>query len=67
MTWPINVIEELREAELSGNKKQIEEISRVDYVGLIAAQRQYKRDVLKGGVIKTLVRILVPRLERGLR
>lgn len=68
MTWPINVIEELREAELTGNKSSIESLSKVDYLSLLHAQRSYKKSLLKNGqFIKTLVRILVPRLEKGFR
>lgn len=67
MTWPINVIDELRDAELSGDKAAIAAINKVDYSSLITAQRNYKSSVLKSGAIKTLFRILVPRLEKGLR
>lgn len=67
LTWPIDVMEELREAELSGNKQTIQAIAKIDFAGLITAQRTYKKTILKAGAIKTLVRMLVPRLEKGLR
>ncbi len=69
MTWPINVVEELREAHAqdNGDKKRIDAAMKIDYSSLLAAQRVYKSAILKSGAIKTLFKMLAPRLDKGMR
>lgn len=67
MTWPINALEELKEVELMGDKKALEEARKRDYSTLINHQRVYKANILKSGAIKTLFRMLMPRLNKGVR
>lgn len=67
MTWPINAIEELREAELSGDKATIEAIRKIDFSSLKEAQRSYKSAILKSNAIAALFKMLKPRLQRGFR
>lgn len=67
MTWPINALEELRDAELLGDTKAIAELSKIDFSSLINAQRAYKSAIIKSTTIQTLVRMLVPRMQKGPR
>lgn len=69
MTWPINVVEELREAHAqdNGDRKRIDAAMKIDYSSLLAAQRAYKSAILKSGAIKTLFKMLTPRLDKGMR
>ncbi|GAA6001966.1 hypothetical protein JCM10207_003015 [Rhodosporidiobolus poonsookiae] len=64
MTWPINVAEELRDAQLLGELKQ-----GMDYTTLIAAQRSYKAAIIhrKDGVLKHMMVILANSLSKGRR
>lgn len=67
MTWPINAQEELKEVQLTGDKEALEGARKRDYSTLINHQIVYKATILKAGVIKTLFRMLMPRLEKGIR
>ncbi|GAA6000092.1 Tof1p [Rhodotorula paludigena] len=62
MTWPINVAEELRDAQLLGELKQS-----MDYTTLIAAQRSYKAAILKEKVLKHMMIILANSLSKNRR
>ncbi|TNY24515.1 timeless protein-domain-containing protein [Rhodotorula diobovata] len=62
MTWPINVAEELRDAQLLGELKQS-----MDYTTLIAAQRSYKAAILKENVLKHMMIILANSLSKSRR
>ncbi|BGP23540.1 replication fork protection complex subunit Tof1/Swi1 [Rhodotorula toruloides] len=62
MTWPINVAEELRDAQLLGELKQ----SR-DFTTLIDAQRGYKASIIKEGVLRHMMSILAGSLQKGRR
>ncbi|BGP38765.1 Topoisomerase 1-associated factor 1 [Rhodotorula kratochvilovae] len=64
MTWPINVAEELRDAQLLGELKQ-----GMDYATLIRAQRSYKAAILKKktGVLKHMMIILANSLSKSRR
>jgi replication fork protection complex subunit Tof1/Swi1 len=67
MTWPINALEELREAELNGDKATIEAMRKIDWSSLMASQRAYKSAILKSGAIGALFKMLAPRLQKGFR
>ncbi|GAA5906718.1 hypothetical protein JCM8208_006366 [Rhodotorula glutinis] len=62
MTWPINVAEELRDAQLLGELKQS-----MDYTTLIQAQRSYKAAILKDNVLKHMMIILANSLSKSRR
>ncbi|GAA6027789.1 hypothetical protein JCM8097_001720 [Rhodosporidiobolus ruineniae] len=64
MTWPINVAEELRDAQLLGELK-----ASMDYSTLISAQRSYKAAVIhpKEGVLKHMMIILAGSLSKSRR
>ena len=63
MTWPIDVIEELREAELMDDKLP----AHIDYSSLQAAQLAYKAAILKAGALGALFRLMLPSLEKERR
>ncbi|GAA5880461.1 hypothetical protein JCM16303_005390 [Sporobolomyces ruberrimus] len=62
MTWPINVAEELRDAQILGELKQA-----VDYTTLINAQLSYKSAILRNGSLKQMMIILANSLEKTRR
>jgi replication fork protection complex subunit Tof1/Swi1 len=64
MTWPINVAEELRDAQLLGELKHS-----MDYTTLIAAQMSYKGVIVhrKDGVLKHMMIILANSLSKSRR
>ncbi|GAA5828412.1 hypothetical protein JCM11251_006233 [Rhodosporidiobolus azoricus] len=64
MTWPINVAEELRDAQLLGELKPS-----MDYTTLISAQRSYKAAIIhrKEGVLKHMMVILANSLSKSRR
>ena len=47
MTWPINVAEELRDAQLLDELKKT-----IDYTSLITAQLAYKSSILRSGALR---------------
>jgi replication fork protection complex subunit Tof1/Swi1 len=63
MTWPIDVIEELREAEEQDDGN----LGRIDYSSLLTAQLHYKAAIIRSGSIKALFRIMYPSLEKNRR
>ncbi|GAA5831127.1 hypothetical protein JCM3766R1_006246 [Sporobolomyces carnicolor] len=62
MTWPINVAEELKDAQILGELKQS-----VDYTTLIDAQLSYKSAILRSGSLRQIMRILANSLEKSRR
>ena len=62
MTWPINVAEELKDAQILGELKQS-----VDYTTLIDAQLSYKSAILRSGSLRHIMRILANSLEKSRR
>jgi replication fork protection complex subunit Tof1/Swi1 len=64
MTWPINVAEELRDAQLLGELKPS-----MDYATLIAAQMSHKAVIVhrKEGVLKHMMIILANSLSKSRR
>ncbi|GAA5969681.1 hypothetical protein JCM11641_008004 [Rhodosporidiobolus odoratus] len=64
MTWPINVAEELRDAQILGELKQ-----NMDYTTLIDAQMSYKAAIVhrKDGVLKHMMIILANSLSKSRR
>ena len=64
MTWPIDVIEELREADMAGAKPEGQQ---ADYSSLQAAQLAYKAALLRTGALKSLFRLVLPSLEKERR
>lgn len=67
MTWPINAMEELREAELTGDKSTIDAMRKIDFSTLLAQHRAYKQAMVKSGAIGALFKMLAPRLQKGFR
>lgn len=67
MTWPINALEELREAELTGDKSTIEAMRKIDFSTLLSQHRAYKAAIVKSGAITALFKMLAPRLQKGFR
>lgn len=62
MTWPINVAEELKDAQILGELKQS-----VDYTTLTNAQLSYKGAILRSGSLRQMMRILANSLEKSRR
>jgi len=62
MTWPINVAEELRDAQLLGELKQS-----IDYTTLTNAQLSYKADILRNGSLRQMMNILGNSLGKNRR
>ncbi|GAA5823835.1 hypothetical protein JCM5353_006373 [Sporobolomyces roseus] len=62
MTWPINVAEELRDAQLLGELKQS-----IDYTTLTNAQLSYKADILRTGSLRQMMNILGNSLGKNRR
>ncbi|GAA5948542.1 hypothetical protein JCM3765_004917 [Sporobolomyces pararoseus] len=62
MTWPINVAEELRDAQILGELKQS-----IDYTTLTNAQLSYKSSILRSGSLRQMMRILANSLEKSRR
>ncbi|GAA6007730.1 hypothetical protein JCM11491_003944 [Sporobolomyces phaffii] len=62
MTWPINVAEELKDAQILGELKQS-----IDYTTLTNAQLSYKAAVLRNGSLRQMMRILANSLEKSRR
>ncbi|GAA6062112.1 hypothetical protein JCM10212_000866 [Sporobolomyces blumeae] len=62
LTWPINVAEELRDAQLLGELN-----SPVDYTTLTNAQLSYKAEVLKAGALRHMNVILGNSLSKSRR
>ena len=60
MTWPINVVEELREAELTDSTTP-----NIDYKGLQAIQLSYKSAILRSKTVATFFHILLPSLDKS--
>lgn len=67
MTWPINAMEELREAELTGDKATIEAMRKIDFSTLLSHHRAYKAALVKSGAIAALFKMLAPRLQKTFR
>ncbi|GAA5927146.1 hypothetical protein JCM1841_006062 [Sporobolomyces salmonicolor] len=62
MTWPINVAEELRDAQLLGELKQT-----IDYSTLLNAQLSYKSEILRSGALRQMHIILGNSLAKNRR
>ncbi|GAA5903525.1 Tof1p [Sporobolomyces salmoneus] len=62
MTWPINVAEELRDAQILGELKQS-----IDYTTLTNAQLSYKSAILRTGALRQMMKILANSLEKSRR
>lgn len=60
MTWPINVAEELQEADL---RDEVEKTANRDFKGLQAIQLGYKAAILRAKAVPALFSILLPILE----
>lgn len=62
MTWPINVAEELRDAQL------LDELNRsIDYYTLILNQLSYKALILRHGVLRAMFQLMSPSLTKNRR
>ena len=62
MTWPINVAEELRDAQLLDELKKA-----IDYTSLIAAQLAYKASILRSGALRGMFQLMTPSLSKTQR
>jgi hypothetical protein len=63
MTWPIDVLDELREAEELNDPN----FGKIDYSSLLTAQLHYKAAILRSGAINSLFRIMYPALDKSRR
>lgn len=63
MTWPIDVVEELREADMQDEKPE----GQIDYSSLLAAHLAYKAAILRTNSLNALFRLLLPSLEKDRR
>ncbi|KAM0754978.1 timeless-domain-containing protein [Meredithblackwellia eburnea MCA 4105] len=62
MTWPINVVEELRDAQ------EIDQLTRtIDYTSLISAQMSYKAAILRTGSLRAMFQLMSPSLSKTQR
>lgn len=62
MTWPINVAEELRDAQL------LDELTKsIDYNSLIDHQLAYKAAILRTGSLKPMFQLMSPALAKSRR
>lgn len=59
MTWPINVAEELRDAQLLDTLK-----GAVDYNSLISGQLSYKASILRSGALRAMFTLMTPSLTK---
>lgn len=62
MTWPINVAEELRDAQLLDELKKT-----IDYTSLITAQLAYKSSILRSGALRAMFQLMTPSLSKTQR
>ncbi|GAA5935882.1 Tof1p [Sporobolomyces koalae] len=62
MTWPINVAEELKDAQILGELKQA-----VDYTSLVHAHLSYKAAILRHGALRQMMNILGNSLSKSRR
>lgn len=62
MTWPINVAEELRDAQLLDELRKS-----IDYTSLISAQLSYKAIVLRTGALRAMFQLMSPALTKTRR
>lgn len=60
MTWPINVAEELRDAQLLDTLKKS-----IDYNSLILAQLSYKAAILRSGALRAMFTLMSPSLMKS--
>lgn len=62
MTWPINVAEELRDAQL------LDELSRpIDYASLVAHQLAYKHSLLRAHALRPIFQLMSPCIAKSRR
>ncbi|KAK4697069.1 hypothetical protein P7C70_g8269, partial [Phenoliferia sp. Uapishka_3] len=62
MTWPINVAEELRDAQLLDELKKT-----IDYTTLITSQLSYKASILHSGALRAMFQLMTPSLSKTQR
>lgn len=62
MTWPINVAEELRDAQLLDELRKS-----IDYTSLISAQLSYKAIILRTGALRAMFQLMSPALTKTRR
>lgn len=60
MTWPIDILAELKEAHETD-----QDVSDIDFVGLLNAQRHCKAVILRTGCIPTLFQIMYDSLAKS--
>lgn len=68
MTWPIDPIQELKDADLMDADNDASGIRpKIDYKGLLAIQSSYKAAILRQNAIQTLFSITMPSLQKPKR